>query len=139
VNRAGQANSRYTKITEPDLSQLCSQFRTAIEERKEFLPVSAHLYEILLGELPELDSTHRLYFSLDGALNFIPFQVLKKSVESAYLVQDHVLSYLSEVPAPATNAGKMDANKTIRKTWNSIPVSLIPIACSWRESSLIRG
>ena len=126
LNQAGHANARCTQISENGLSDLCSQFRSEIEERKDFLSVSTRLYEILLGELPELDNVHRLYFSLDGALNFIPFQVLKKSADAAYLVQDHVLSYLSEVPAPATNGGQIDTSRTMLLIGN--PDGTLPAA-----------
>jgi len=126
VDQTGQANSRYTKITETELSELCGRFRTAIEEHKDFVSLSTRLHEILLGELPDLDTAHRLFFSLDGALNFIPFQVLKNSAEGPYLIQDHVLSYLSEVPAPATDPSKIDSNKTMLLIGN--PDGTLPAA-----------
>ena len=37
-----------------------------------------------------------LYLSADGALNFIPFQVLKRNPAGPYPVEDHTLTYLTQ-------------------------------------------
>jgi hypothetical protein len=91
---AGMGKVRYVPIAEAELSALCAQFRAAIEEHKNPSEAAGRLYDLLLADLPEMETRETLYFSPDGALQFIPFQALRKSTGSDYLVQTHVVSYL---------------------------------------------
>ena len=111
IDPAGRAIARYVPIAERDLSEMCSRFRTAIEERKEFASVSAQLYEILLGEIPELDAVQNLYLSPDGPLNFIPFQALKTPA-GTYLVEHLIVGYLTGAVAPVADQ-TLGGNKRI--------------------------
>jgi CHAT domain-containing protein len=63
------------------------------------------LYDLLFGDLPELARAQTLYVSPDGPLNFVPFPALRTN-SGRYLIQDHVISYVTGAtaargPAPA--------------------------------------
>jgi len=113
LDSSGRVSARLVPISETELSGYCEQFRAAIEEHKDFLPAAARLYDILLGEMPQLDSTRRLYISPDGMLNVIPFQALKSSAAGHYLVQDdRTIIYLTGENRPAVT-GNLDGGRRI--------------------------
>lgn len=125
VGGATPASARFLPVTEKEISDLCGRYRSAIEERRNADEASIRLYDILLGDLPGFESAQHLNLSPDGALNFIPFQALKARAEGAYLIEDHVLSYLSETSLPAA-APESAADNTVLAIGN--PDGTLPAA-----------
>ena len=113
VGGATPASARFLPVTEKEISDLCGRYRSAIEERRNADETSNRLYDILLGDLTGFESAQRLNLSPDGALNFIPFQALKSRAGGRYLIEDHVFSYLSEMPSPAAVPENLAANTVL--------------------------
>jgi CHAT domain-containing protein len=98
---AGNTNTTYIAVTDRRLSDICTQFRASIEARTEPSP---ELYDLLLGGMPELAGASKLYISPDGALNFIPFEALRRGSSGSYLVENCTLTYLTGAVIPARKA-----------------------------------
>jgi hypothetical protein len=91
---------RYSPIEEAQLTEYCQSFRDAIGRGEE---PDGPLFELLLGDLPELAGANSVYVSPDGLLNLIPFQALKGGT-GRYLIEDHAITYPSGAPGAHAEA-----------------------------------
>lgn len=98
------ADARFVPISEPELSNLSTNFRSAIQEHRDASEPSTKLYAALLGELNGLQDAQKLYICPDGVLNFVPFQALRSAADAPYLLQQHSVTYLAGIQAEASQA-----------------------------------
>jgi CHAT domain-containing protein len=76
-------------------AEAADQCGTSAADKSGLQAVGRKLYDALLGPFRQnVEGTPNLIISADGPLNFLPFDVLA-GTQNRYLIQDHVISYVS--------------------------------------------
>jgi CHAT domain-containing protein len=87
--------THFVRIERAELQEMCREFLQKIKDELDVDQEAAKLFRVLLGQVEDLSSYHKLLIWPDGPLHLIPFQALKKSTDSGYLVESHIISYFS--------------------------------------------
>ena len=77
------------------LFKAVEDFRSAIQKQDLTLPAAVQLHEILIGDTLEVLPAKRILVWPDGPLWFLPFQALRRQSEGPYLIESHIVSYVS--------------------------------------------
>ena len=114
VDKSGTVQSFFTPVPLEHLHQSVMAFRTWLQQpSNDFPEVSAKLYQGLLGQLENLETYDRLIFWPDGPLALIPFQALRKGAAEPYLIQTHVISYVTGANAIASTTQEIPTERKL--------------------------
>ena len=105
---------RYTLPSKTELEQDAALYRSELIQQKKDLPLAQHLFDGLLGGIPEFKEKQALIVVPDGDLHLLPFAALANSGQ--YILATHLISV-----APSGTVLDMLRHRTDRAARDDLP------------------
>ena len=105
---------RYTLPSKTELEQEAAQYRSELVQQKTDLPLAQHLFDGLLGGIPEFREKQSLIVVPDGKLHLLPFSALADTEQ--YVLASHLVSV-----APSGTVLDMLRRRSDRPSRDTLP------------------